>query len=107
MGSGGSGDGGMDDAANLLTPYLARGQRKVVGATTVSEYNKFIAKDATMDRRFQPLLVKEPSIEATVDVLRALVPFFQSHHRVEFTEEGLEAAARMSDRYLAERFLPD
>ncbi len=106
MGSGGSGDGGMD-AANLLKPYLARGQLKVVGATTVSEYNKFIAKDAAMDRRFQPVLVKEPSIDATVDILRALVPFYQSHHRVEFAEEALEAAARLSDRYIAERFLPD
>ena len=106
MGSGGSGEGGMD-AANLLKPYLARGQLKVVGATTVAEYNKFISKDAAMDRRFQPVLVKEPSIEDTVEILRALVPFYQSHHRVEFEEEALEAAARLSDRYIADRFLPD
>ena len=106
MGSGGSGGGGID-AANLLKPYLARGQLKVVGATTVVEYNKFIAKDTAMDRRFQPVLVKQPSIEATVEILRALVPFYQSHHRVEFDEKAIEAAVRLSDRYIADRFLPD
>lgn len=106
MGSGSSSDGGVD-AANLLKPYLARSQLKVVGATTITEYNRFISKDAAMDRRFQPVMVNEPSIEDTVEILRALVPFYQSHHRVEFEEEALEAAARLSDRYIADRFLPD
>lgn len=106
MGSGGSGEGGMD-AAQLLKPYLARGQLKVIGATTIAEYNRFISKDAAMDRRFQPVMVNEPSIEDTVEILRALVPFYQSHHRVEFEEEALEAAARLSDRFIADRFLPD
>jgi ATP-dependent Clp protease ATP-binding subunit ClpC len=106
MGSGAA-DGGGTDAANLLKPYLARGQLKVVAATTITEYNKFIAKDPAMDRRFQPVLIKEPSVEQTIEILKALLPFYRGHHRVEFEPESLEAAARLSDRYIADRFLPD
>jgi len=103
----GSTEGGGTDAANLLKPYLARGQLKVVGATTIVEYNRFIAKDAAMDRRFQPVLIREPTVEQTVDILQALLPFYRSHHRVEYEPESLEAAARLSDRYITDRFLPD
>ena len=103
----GSTDGGGMDAANLLKPYLARGKLQVIGATTIVEYNKFIAKDAAMERRFQPVLIKEPSVEQTVGILQALVPFYQAHHRVEFSSESLQAAAKLSDRYINDRFLPD
>ena len=106
MGSGAT-DGGGTDAANLLKPYLARGQVKVVAATTIVEYNRKIAKDPAMDRRFQPVLIREPSIEATIDILQALLPSYRDHHQVEFEPESLEAAARLSDRYIADRFLPD
>jgi ATP-dependent Clp protease ATP-binding subunit ClpC len=107
MGSGSTEGGGGTDAANLLKPYLARGQLKVVAATTIVEYNRFIAKDPAMDRRFQPVLVREPSVEATIEILEALLPFYRGHHRVEFAPESIEAAARLSDRYIADRFLPD
>lgn len=104
----GSTEGGGTDAANLLKPYLARGQIKVVGATTIVEYNRFITKDAAMDRRFQPVLIREPTVDQTVDILKALLPFYRSHHRVEYDEPAsLEAAARLSDRYITDRFLPD
>ena len=106
MGSGAT-EGGGSDAANLLKPYLARGQLKVVAATTIVEYNKFITKDPAMDRRFQPVMIREPSIEATIEILEALLPFYRGHHRVEFDPNCLEAAARLSDRYIADRFLPD
>jgi ATP-dependent Clp protease ATP-binding subunit ClpC len=106
-GSGSSDGGGSGvDAANLLKPYLARGKLKVIGATTITEYNKMISKDAALDRRFQPVLVKEPSVEQTIEILKALVPFYQQHHRVEFEPESLSLAAKLSDRYIADRFLP-
>jgi len=106
MGSGAT-DGGGSDAANLLKPYLARGQLKVVAATTIVEYNRFIAKDPAMDRRFQPVMIREPSVETTIEILEALLPSYRGHHRVEFKSESLAAAARLSDRYIADRFLPD
>jgi ATP-dependent Clp protease ATP-binding subunit ClpC len=106
MGSGSTEGGGLD-AANLLKPYLARGKLKVVGATTIVEYNKFIAKDAAMERRFQPVLIKEPTVEQTVGILNALVSSYRTHHRVEFTPESLVAAATLSHRYIPDRFLPD
>jgi ATP-dependent Clp protease ATP-binding subunit ClpA len=106
VGAGSSGEGSMD-AANLLKPYLARGQLQIIGATTISEYNKFIAKDAALERRLQPVLIKEPTVEQTVEILRAILPSYEGHHRVEFTPESLEAAARLSDRFIQDRFLPD
>jgi ATP-dependent Clp protease ATP-binding subunit ClpC len=106
MGTGAAEGGGMD-AANLLKPYLARGKLRVIGATTIVEYNKFIAKDAAMERRFQPVLIREPTVEQTVQILRALLPFYTAHHRVEFEDASLEAAAKLSDRYIPDRFLPD
>lgn len=106
VGAGASGDGAMD-ASNILKPYLSRGKLRLMGATTTTEYGRFIAKDAALERRFQPVLIQEPSIPETVDILKAIIPFYRSHHRVEFDDSSLEAAARLSDRYIPDRFLPD
>lgn len=106
VGAGGNSEGNMD-ASNILKPYLARGQLQVIGATTITEYNRYIAKDAALERRFQPLLIREPTVEETVDILNAVLPFYRGHHRVEYTPSSVEAAARLSDRYINDRFLPD
>jgi ATP-dependent Clp protease ATP-binding subunit ClpC len=106
VGAGGNSEGNLD-ASNILKPYLARGQLQVIGATTITEYQRYIAKDAALERRFQPILVREPTVEETVDILKAVLPFYQSHHKVEYTLDSLEAAARLSDRYINDRFLPD
>jgi len=106
VGTGGTGENSMD-AANLLKPSLARGELQIIGATTITEYNKHIAKDAALERRLQPLLVKEPSIEQTLGILRAIQPSYEKHHRVKFLDESLQAAAKLSDRYIHDRFLPD
>lgn len=102
----GAAEGGMD-AANLLKPALARGQLQVVGATTISEYRKYIEKDAALERRLQPCMVKEPSVAETTEILRAIVDSYEEHHRVKYTPESLVAAARLSERYISDRFLPD
>eukprot|EP00980_Cylindrotheca_fusiformis_P001412 scaffold345_cov134-Cylindrotheca_fusiformis.AAC.23 len=102
----GAAEGGMD-AANLLKPALARGQLQVIGATTIAEYRKYIEKDAALERRFQPCMVKEPSVHETTDILRAIVPSYEEHHKVTYTPESLVAAAKLSERYLTDRFLPD
>jgi ATP-dependent Clp protease ATP-binding subunit ClpC len=104
-GAGGS-DGGMD-ASNLLKPALARGDVHVIGATTVDEYRRTIEKDGALARRFQPILVPEPTVDDTVAILRGLRDNYEAHHQVRFTDEALVAAAEMSDRYIADRFLPD
>ena len=106
VGAGGNSEGNLD-ASNILKPYLARGQLQVIGATTITEYQRYIAKDAALERRFQPILVREPTVEETVEILKAVVPFYQTHHKVEYTMDSLEAAARLSDRYINDRFLPD
>ncbi len=105
IGAGGA-EGAMD-ASNILKPYLARGELQMIGATTVEEYRKYIERDAALERRFQPVMVEEPSVEATVEILKGLRRFYERHHQVAITEEGLEAAARLSDRYVSDRFLPD
>lgn len=105
IGAGGA-EGAMD-ASNILMPYLARGELQMIGATTVEEYRKYIERDAALERRFQPVMVEEPSVEATVEILKGLRRFYERHHQVAITEEGLEAAARLSDRYVSDRFLPD
>jgi len=103
----GSAEGGID-AANLLKPALARGKLQCIGATTLAEYRKHIEKDAALERRFQPLLVDEPTVLQTQDILRALAPTYADHHGLAgYTDDALEAAARLSDRYIADRFLPD
>jgi ATP-dependent Clp protease ATP-binding subunit ClpC len=104
---GGGGDGGGMDASNMLKPALARGQMRVVGATTLDEYRKHIEKDSALARRFQPIMVGEPSVEDTVAILRGLRDNYEAHHQVRFTDEALDAAAELSDRYITDRFLPD
>ncbi|NUR27348.1 MAG: ATP-dependent Clp protease ATP-binding subunit [Catenulispora sp.] len=102
----GSGEGSTD-AANMLKPALARGELHVAGATTLDEYRRYIEKDAALERRFQPILVPEPSVEDTVEILRGLRDRYEAHHGVRFTDEALVAAAQLSDRYVTDRFLPD
>ena len=104
---GGGGDGGGMDASNMLKPALARGQLRVVGATTLDEYRKYIEKDAALARRFQPVLIGEPSVEDTVAILRGLRDNYEAHHQVRITDEALDAAAELSDRYITDRYLPD
>ncbi|GAA4586685.1 ATP-dependent Clp protease ATP-binding subunit ClpC [Actinoplanes octamycinicus] len=104
---GGGGEGGGMDAGNMLKPALARGQLRVIGATTLDEYRKNIEKDAALARRFQPVLVGEPSVEESVAILRGLRDNYEAHHQVRITDEALDAAAVLSDRYITDRFLPD
>jgi ATP-dependent Clp protease ATP-binding subunit ClpC len=106
-GGGGGGDGGGLDASNMLKPTLARGELHVIGATTLDEYRRNIEKDAALARRFQPILVPEPSVSDTVEILRGLRDRYEAHHQVRFTDEALVAAAELSDRYISDRFLPD
>jgi ATP-dependent Clp protease ATP-binding subunit ClpB len=98
---------GAVDAANLLKPMLARGELRAIGATTLDEYRKHVEKDAALERRFQPVNVGEPSVEATIAILRGLKDRYQKHHKVEITDAALIAAATLSERYIADRFLPD
>ncbi|WP_010581879.1 ATP-dependent chaperone ClpB [Schlesneria paludicola] len=102
----GASEGAMD-AANLLKPALARGELHCVGATTLDEYRKSIEKDPALERRFQPVLVNEPSVEDTISILRGLKSRYESHHGVRITDDALIAAATLSDRYINDRFLPD
>jgi len=102
----GSAEGSID-AGNMLKPALARGELHVVGATTVEEYRKHVEKDPAFERRFQPILVPEPSVEVTTAILRALRGRYEAHHLVEITNEALAAAAQLSHRYVPDRFLPD
>jgi ATP-dependent Clp protease ATP-binding subunit ClpB len=98
---------GAVDAANLLKPMLARGELRAVGATTLDEYRKHIEKDAALERRFQPVLVDEPTVEDTIAILRGLKERYENHHGVRIQDSALIAAAELSDRYIADRFLPD
>src|SRR5919107_1365567 len=98
---------GAVDAANLLKPMLARGELRAVGATTLDEYKKHVEKDAALERRFQPIMVGEPSVEATIAILRGLKERYEAHHKVTITDAALIAAATLSHRYIADRFLPD
>ncbi len=98
---------GAIDAANILKPALARGEIQCIGATTLDEYRKNIEKDAALERRFQTIVVDPPSVEETILILKGLRDKYEAHHRVKFSDEALEAAARLSDRYISNRFLPD
>ena len=98
---------GAIDAASILKPMLARGELQTIGATTLDEYRKHFEKDAALNRRFQPVLVNEPSVADTVQILKGLRDRYEAHHRVTITDEALEAAAVMADRYVSDRFLPD
>jgi ATP-dependent Clp protease ATP-binding subunit ClpB len=106
VGAGASGDSSMD-AGNMLKPMLARGELRMVGATTLDEYRQHIEKDPALERRFQPVLVGEPSVEDTIGILRGLKERYEVHHGVRITDAALVAAATMSDRYVTARFLPD
>jgi len=106
VGTGASGDSAMD-AGNMLKPMLARGELRMIGATTLDEYRKHIEKDAALERRFQPIVVGEPSVEDTVAILRGLKERYEVHHGVRIQDAALISAAVMSDRYLTDRFLPD
>ena len=98
---------GAIDASNMLKPALARGELQCVGATTLDEYRKYIEKDSALERRFQPVFVEEPTVEETIQILHGLKERYEQHHEVTYTDEALEAAARLSSRYIADRFLPD
>src|SRR5207248_2450693 len=98
---------GAVDAANLLKPSLARGELRCVGATTLGEYKKYIEKDPALERRFQPVLVDEPSVEDTIAIFRGLKERYEVHHGVRIQDGALVAAATLSHRYIADRFLPD
>ena len=102
----GKSEGSMD-AANLLKPMLARGELKCIGATTFDEYRKYIEKDRALERRFQKIMVEEPSVEDTISILRGLKDRFESHHGVEIKDEAIVAAATLSNRYITDRYLPD
>ncbi|MGW9449179.1 ATP-dependent Clp protease ATP-binding subunit [Streptomyces sp. NPDC055632] len=106
VGAGATGEGSMD-AGNMLKPALARGELHVVGATTIDEYRKHIEKDAALERRFQPVLIPEPTVEETVQILEGLRDAYEAHHQVRFADGALAAAAELSDRYISDRFLPD
>lgn len=98
---------GAVDAANILKPMLARGEIQTIGATTIDEYRKYIEKDAALERRFQPIVVDQPSVDDTILILKGLRDKYEAHHKVEITDEAIEAAANLSDRYITDRFLPD
>ena len=104
---GAGGAEGALDAANIMKPFLSRGEIQVIGATTVSEYRKYVEKDAALERRFQPVMVEEPSDEETVEILKGIRPAYEEHHNVTITDEALTEAVRLSRRYINDRFLPD
>ncbi len=104
----GAGSAGSSvDAANILKPALSRGELQVIGATTANEYRKNIESDAALERRFQPIVVDQPTVEDTIEILHGLRPNYEEHHRLSISDEALEAAAKLSARYVTERFLPD
>ncbi len=98
---------GAVDASNMLKPALAHGELQCVGATTLDEYRKFIEKDKALERRLQPVFIGEPSVEATIEMLKGLRPRYEAHHKVKVSDEALEAAATLSQRYISDRYLPD
>ena len=106
VGAGGNAEGGMD-AGNMFKPALARGELHVVGATTLDEYRKNIEKDAALARRFQPILVPEPTVDDALAILRGLRDRYEAHHQVRYSDQALDAAVELSDRYITDRFLPD
>ncbi|WP_106495572.1 ATP-dependent protease ATP-binding subunit ClpC [Lentibacillus sp. Marseille-P4043] len=104
---GAGGAEGAIDASNILKPSLSRGELQCIGATTLDEYRKYIEKDAALERRFQPIQVDEPTLEETIQILKGLRDRYEAHHRVTITDEAIDAAANLSDRYITDRFLPD
>jgi len=104
---GAGGAEGAIDASNILKPALARGELQAIGATTLDEYKKYVEKDAGLERRFQPIQVDEPTIAETIEILKGLRDRYEAHHKVKITDEALQAAAELSERYISDRFLPD
>ena len=102
----GGGEGGLD-VSNVLKPALARGELHLIGATTLNEYQKYIEKDAALERRFQPVLINEPTIDQTIEILRGLRDKYEAHHKIKITDQAIVAAAELSDRYITNRYLPD
>ena len=98
---------GAVDAANILKPSLARGELQCIGATTLDDYRKYVERDAALERRFQPVLVQEPSVEETLEILRGVKERYEEHHRLKISDEALDAAAKLAARYIPDRFLPD
>ena len=105
IGAGGA-EGAMD-ASNILKPSLARGEIQLIGATTIEEYRKYIEKDPALERRFQPVTVEEPTMEETLEILKGLRKAYEKHHGVVITDEAVQAAVTLSERYINDRFLPD
>lgn len=106
LGTGSTGEGGLD-VANVLKPMLARGELQTIGATTIEEYRKYFEKDAALERRFQPIMVEQPSVSDTIEILQGLKEKYEQHHKVEISDEAISSAAILSDRYITDRFLPD
>ena len=104
---GAGGAEGAIDASNILKPALARGELQCIGATTLDEYRKYIEKDAALERRFQPIQVDEPSVEESIEILKGLRDRYEAHHRVTISDDAIESAVKLSDRYITDRFLPD
>ena len=103
----GEAEGGAMNAANILKPALARGEVQIIGATTLDEYRKHIEKDTALERRFQPVMVEEPSIEESIEILQGIKDYYESYHKVKISDEIIESAVKMSERYITDRFLPD
>jgi ATP-dependent Clp protease ATP-binding subunit ClpC len=106
VGAGAGGEGALD-ASNFLKPALARGELQVIGATTLTEYRKYIEKDPALERRFQPVLVPEPTEEAAIKMVKSLRDKYEAFHKVKIPDESIEAAVKLSKRYVGDRFLPD
>lgn len=103
----GSAESGAMNAANILKPALAKGEIQVIGATTIEEYRKYIEKDSALARRFQPVLIEEPSVEETIDILKGIRTYYENYHKVIISDDIIEAAVKLSERYISDRFLPD
>ncbi|MCT1796329.1 ATP-dependent Clp protease ATP-binding subunit [Helcococcus kunzii] len=102
----GSSEGSLD-ASNIMKPYLTRGELKVIGATTITEYRQFIEKEAALERRLQPIMVEEPTVDETIEIIKGIKKFYERFHRIEITDEVIEEAVKLSDRYITDRYLPD
>ena len=98
---------GAIDASNMLKPALSRGEIQCIGATTLDEYRKYIEKDGALERRFQPIIVRAPSVEETIEIIKGLRDKYEAHHRVKITDEAIDAAVKLADRYITDRYLPD
>ncbi len=106
IGAGSTGEGSID-ASNILKPALARGEIQVIGATTIDEYRKHVEKDSALERRFQPVMVDEPTKEDSIKILEGLRDKYEAHHKVKITDDAIKATVELSTRYISDRYLPD